>query len=199
MVQLGLTTHEKNVETRKPLKKIGSIQKIHKSKIYFNSNKMKIPFLICFLFNLSFVFTAQYTTRVTTKTVDVKKECQACYKKLSFVAMNLKWTSDCPTDWINKDRVGCLIDFLLYLSYNTLIVKNIDTWKSIHDSKCTESNSGKHLWKEIDKSFNVVTENQSYPLSKNWCSIIQSTKSSSETAYLNYRASYNLVTKWLSE
>jgi len=154
-------------------------------------------FLISILVNVN--VSAQYTTKATTKKVDVKKECQACFKKFSFVAVNVKWTSDCPTDWINKDRVGCLVDLILYMSYNSLVVKNIDTWKSIHDSKCLESNSGKHLWKEMDKTYTMVSEDQAYPLSKDWCSIIESTKSSSEIAYLNYRASFNLVKKWLTE
>ena len=160
---------------------------------------MKIKIILLLLSINSYILQAQYYTTINANALNVKKECQACYKNLEFTVINLKWTSDCPEDQSYKIRVGCLVDFILYLSYNSLVVKNIDVWKSKHDSKCSESNSGKHLWKEINSEKTVISENQKYPLNKDWCSIIESTKNENPVPYLNYTAARNLVTKWHKE
>lgn len=159
-------------------------------------NLIAVIFLCLLFFN---DLTGQYYTTMTSKQVDVKKECQACFKNFNFSAVNLKWTSDCPSDETYKSKVGCLVDLVLYLSYNSLVVNEIDTWQAIHDSKCSESQSGKHLWREISKDFVVIAEEQEYPLSKDWCSLIESTKNENAIPYLNYKSSFNLVSKWLKE
>ena len=96
-------------------------------------------------------------------------------------------------------KVGCLVDFILYLSYNSLVVDKIEIWRTIHDSKCSESNSGKHLWKEISSESTIITENQKYPLNKDWCDIIESAQNENPVSFLNYRAARNLVMKWQKE
>ncbi|MEY5132836.1 MAG: hypothetical protein RLZZ198_840 [Bacteroidota bacterium] len=160
---------------------------------------MKSILLILSVFTL-FLAKAQYYTTTTANSVNVKKECQACYKNLEYTVIGLKWNSDCPTDdQIYKMKVGCLVDFILYLSYNSLVVDKIEIWRTIHDSKCSESNSGKHLWKEISSESTIITENQKYPLNKDWCDIIESAQNENPVSFLNYRAARNLVMKWQKE
>jgi hypothetical protein len=160
---------------------------------------MKKLFLSGFIVFMLIAVNAQYYTTMTSKAVNIKKECQACFRNFDFSAVNLKWTSDCPSDESHKSKVGCLVDLVLYLSYNSLVVKKIDTWQAIHDSKCPESQSGKHLWKELSKDFVVITKDQKYPLSTDWCSSVELIKNKNSIAYLNYKASFNLVSKWQKE
>ena len=45
----------------------------------------------------------------------------------------------------------------------------------------------------------IITENQKYPLNKDWCDIIESAQNENPVSFLNYRAARNLVMKWQKE
>jgi hypothetical protein len=112
---------------------------------------------------LSFGFFATYAQCDISADINMEthtKECQACYKKIVYPKMSKKlYWSSCPEDeksgYYSKINAFCNYtysqSYLAVYNYNKVI-----ELRGLGNSKCIESNSGKHLWKEIQVKSQVV-------------------------------------------
>jgi hypothetical protein len=113
---------------------------------------------IVFFFIFIFGFTGAHSQCNISADITMEthtKQCQACYKKIVYPKMYAKkvYWSSCPEN-IRSGYSAKLKGFFSYtFSQIYLDSYNYEKVIKLHDlgnSSCTESNSGRHLWKEIN-------------------------------------------------
>lgn len=139
-----------------------------------------------------FVFTAclsSYTLSQTKKLgyyislQKITKECQACFKKYQFDEIDWKFDySNCPLeDCIGQAHCFRTFSLLTYMGQHLEYPGIVVNCEKIKNSTCYESNSGNHLWKQIDKQDAVSTKLTEINISEmNFCEKLKSSNLSNE-------------------
>jgi hypothetical protein len=98
------------------------------------------------------------------------KECESCYKKIKYPYISVKNKGD---DCANK-QLDCFIT-TLRISYYMSYYKRYDlvSIRTTARSKCSESYSGKHLWKEIDVQSESLFKHQKFTNEKDFCKVLE--------------------------
>ena len=90
----------------------------------------------------------------------ITKECQACFKTYQFDEIDWKFDySNCPVeDCLGEAHCFRTLSLLTYIDQHLGYPGIVVNCEKIKNSTCSESNSGKHLWKQINKQDAVSTK-----------------------------------------
>ena len=129
----------------------------------------------------------------------VKRECQACFKNYSYIEMYEREVdlSGCSLD---KGKAREIYDCVFEVKEFTIVSKtagNILKCATIRKTKCTESKSGKHLWKTISSKEDVTPFEMEVSKHLNACSSVDELKKDIDvwTTYLASKSYLNLDLK----
>ncbi len=90
----------------------------------------------------------------------ITKECKACFKTYQFDEIDWKFDySNCPLeDCIGQAHCFRTFSLITYMGQNMEYPGIVVNCEKIKNSVCSESNSGNHLWKQINKQDAVSTK-----------------------------------------
>lgn len=140
---------------------------------------LKLPITLIFLscFNKSF---SQCTIYHEIINENHTKQCQACYKKIKYLYINTKvYWGNCSNRNAYINKVNCMNKVFKATGYSIHlenggtdeVMRNMELAKS----KCTETNSGRHLWKEINLKSEVMLDYRKVNNLKDdyWCDLLE--------------------------
>ncbi len=115
------------------------------------------------------------------------KECQACYKKIKYPSLVKKiYWGNCQDKSKYSENLNCLYIIMKFTSYANDAGFEAVKMRDIVRDRCKESNSGDHLWKEVDKKTeNLLTHEKVNHLEDNYyCDILESMRKEKFETYI---------------